>query len=98
MKLGLFLLLSGILDACLTHFGIQFGVIEEGNPVMKFVIEKNWSLFYLIKILLPVVLIVLLIVHPITALMKKLLISASILYFSVLLYHLTWIALYTFRM
>ncbi|WP_251554211.1 DUF5658 family protein [Neobacillus muris] len=98
MKLGLFLLFSGMVDAALTHYGIISGVIEEGNPIMKLVIEKDWSYFYVIKVLLPIVLIVLITIHPITALIKRLMVSASILYFSVLFYHLTWILLYTFHM
>jgi hypothetical protein len=34
MRLCLFLLFAGILDAALTQFGIVSGFIEEGNPVM----------------------------------------------------------------
>ncbi|MGG3468351.1 DUF5658 family protein [Neobacillus pocheonensis] len=94
MKFCLFLLFAGILDAVLTHFGIVSGFVEEGNPVMEFFIEKSWSYFYLIKILLPIMLIGLVSFRPLRGGAKKLLISACVLYFSVLVYHITWILLY----
>ena len=53
MRLCLFLLFAGLLDAVLTHFGIVSGIVEEGNPMMKLVIEKSWSYFYILKIFLP---------------------------------------------
>jgi hypothetical protein len=39
MRLCFFLLVAGLLDAVLTHFGIVSGIVEEGNPMMKLVIE-----------------------------------------------------------
>ncbi|WP_217269696.1 DUF5658 family protein [Neobacillus endophyticus] len=94
MRLCLFLLLAGILDAILTQFGIVSGFINEGNPVMSFIIEKSWSYFYLVKILLPLLLIGLYYIQPLKGKSKALLISACVLYFSVLVLHMGWILLY----
>jgi hypothetical protein len=94
MRLCLFLLLAGILDAVLTQFGIVFGIIEEGNPVMELAIEKSWTFFYLIKIFLPLLLIGLFYLRPLKGRIRILLVSACFLYFSVLCYHLVWILLF----
>lgn len=94
MRLCLFLLVAGLLDAVLTHFGIISGIIEEANPLMLAVMEKSWAYFYIIKILLPFLLIGLYILRPLQGKLRALLISACAIYFSVLVYHLAWILLY----
>lgn len=93
MRLCLFLLIAGLLDAILTHFGISLGLIEEGNPMMKQVIDQSWFIFYLIKIFLPLTLIGLFWIRPFTGWVRTFLVSACILYFSVLCYHTFWILL-----
>jgi hypothetical protein len=94
MRLCLFLLIAGILDAVLTHFGIVSGIVEEGNPVMKTVIEKSWSFFYIIKIILPLLLLGLFYLSPLKGWIRTLLVSTCVLYLSVLVYHMVWIVLY----
>ncbi|MBL4953662.1 hypothetical protein JK635_15850 [Neobacillus sp. YIM B02564] len=94
MRFCLFLLFAGTLDAVLTHFGVTLGIVEEANPLMKLVIEKNWSYFYLIKISLPLLLIGLFLFHPVKKKMKLLLVASCFIYFSVLVYHLVWMVLY----
>jgi Domain of unknown function (DUF5658) len=94
MKICLFLLFAGIVDAVLTNLGIAIGVIDEGNPMMKFVIHQSWIFFYLIKICLPLLLIGLFYLRPLKGWIRTLLISASVLYFSVLCFHMVWILLY----
>lgn len=94
MRLCLFLLIAGIMDAVLTHFGIISGIIEEANPLMRAVMDKSWTYFYLIKILLPFMLIGLYFLRPLEGSLRTLLISASAIYFAVLVYHMAWILLY----
>jgi hypothetical protein len=94
MRICLFLLFAGVLDAVLTNFGISSGMIEEGNPMMEFLIEQSWIYFYLIKICLPLSLIGLFYLRPLKGWLRKLLISTGVLYFSVLCYHMVWILLY----
>ncbi|WP_026573169.1 DUF5658 family protein [Bacillus sp. UNC438CL73TsuS30] len=94
MKICVFLLFAGLLDAVMTNIGIKYGIIKEGNPVMKHVIELGWVYFYMIKIILPLVLIGLFYLRPLKGRIRTLLTAAGILYFSVLAYHLVWILLY----
>jgi Domain of unknown function (DUF5658) len=94
MRPCLFLLVAGLLDAVLTHLGISIGIVEEGNPMMKLVIDKSWILFYLIKIFLPLALIGLFFYRPLTGWVKTLLLSTCVLYLSVLVYHMVWVLLY----
>lgn len=94
MRLCLFLLFAGVLDAILTHFGISSGFVEEGNPMMKLVIEQSWSYFYLIKIILPLALLGLFYLRPFKGWIRTLIVSTCFLYLSVLVYHMVWIVLY----
>ncbi|WHY78706.1 DUF5658 family protein [Neobacillus sp. WH10] len=94
MRLCLFLLFAGVLDAVLTHFGIASGFVEEGNPMMKLVIEQSWSYFYMIKIVLPLLLLSLFYYRPLKGWIRKLIASTCVLYLSVLVYHTIWIILY----
>ncbi len=50
-----FLILS-LLDGALTLMGLGQGAIEEGNPLMKWFIEKSPITFMAIKLSLPVML------------------------------------------
>ncbi|WP_160723902.1 DUF5658 family protein [Bacillus sp. USDA818B3_A] len=90
----IFLFTAGLLDAVLTHFGISSGAIEEANPLMREVIDKGWSYFYVIKIVLPLVLLGLFYLRPFKGRIRTLLISTCILYLSVLVYHMFWMILY----
>ncbi|PLS05769.1 DUF5658 family protein [Neobacillus cucumis] len=94
MKPCIFLIAACLMDAVLTHFGISSGFIEEGNPMMREVIATGWTYFYLIKILLPLVLLGLFYLRPFKGRIRTLLISTCILYLSVLAYHMVWIVLY----
>ncbi|WP_042357015.1 DUF5658 family protein [Bacillus rubiinfantis] len=94
MRFCLFLLFAGVLDAVMTHAGIALGLVKEANPLMRFVIELNWSLFYGIKIILPLLLVILALLRPITGKIKLLLLTACVCYSSILVYHLGWILLF----
>jgi hypothetical protein len=94
MRLCIFLLIAGLMDAILTHLGVVYGIVTEGNPVMKFVISQSWTYFYIIKVFLPLLLIGLFYLRPLKGWMKTLLLSTCVLYFSVLVVHAAWIILY----
>lgn len=95
MKLCLFLLIAGILDALLTQIGIVQGIIQEGNPLIQYLFEKSWLLVYSVKVVLPLILLGLLLYHPLKSrFVSILLVSTSVLYLTVLAYHLFWILLY----
>jgi hypothetical protein len=94
MRAGLFLLIAGVLDAVLTQLGVSFGIIEEGNPAVKFVIEKSWLLFYLIKVSLPLLLIGIIFCQPLKSGVKALIRASCAVYLSVLAIHFSWIVFY----
>ncbi|MEH7417860.1 DUF5658 family protein [Neobacillus drentensis] len=94
MKPCIFLLAAGLIDAIFTHVGISTGFIKEGNPVMREVINKGWTYFYLIKIFLPLFLLGLFYFRPFKGMIRMLLISTCVLYLSVLVYHVVWVILY----
>ncbi|MDP4106124.1 MAG: DUF5658 family protein [Bacillota bacterium] len=94
MRAGLFLLISGVLDAVLTHLGVTFGIIEEGNPAVNLVIEKSWLLFYLIKVSLPLLLIGIIICRPLKRWVKTLIRASCAVYLTVLAIHFSWIVFY----
>lgn len=94
MRAGLFLLIAGVLDAVLTQLGVSFGIIEEGNPAVKLVIEKSWLLFYLIKVSLPLLLIGIIFCQPLKGWVKALIRASCAVYLSVLAIHFSWIVFY----
>ncbi|MEH7109285.1 MULTISPECIES: DUF5658 family protein [Bacillaceae] len=94
MRLCIFLLIAGTLDALLTQLGIVSGVIEEGNPMMRMVMEHGWYYFYFIKIILPLVLLGLYYLRPLQGKIRMLLVSTCVLYFSVIVLHIVWIIFY----
>jgi hypothetical protein len=94
MRAGLFLLIAGVLDAVLTQLGVSFGIIEEGNPAVKLVIEKSWLLFYLIKVSLPLLLVGIIFCQPLNSWVKALIRASCAVYLSVLAIHFSWIAFY----
>jgi len=89
-----FLLAAGLLDGLLTHFGVANGLIEEANPLARFMIEKSWILFYIVKISLPLLLMRIMLIRPLTGWIRKCMKAGSLLYLSVLIYHGYWIALF----
>jgi hypothetical protein len=94
MRASLFLLIAGVVDAVLTKVGVTFGIIEEGNPAVKLVIEKSWYLFYLIKISLPLLLIGIILFRPLKGWVKGLIRASCAVYLSVLAIHFSWIFFY----
>lgn len=95
MKLCLFLLVAGVVDALLTQFGIVNGMIQEGNPLIQYLLTKSWFLVYAVKLVLPLALLWLWVYRPFQSrIVHILLYSTSVLYLFVLFYHLLWILLF----
>lgn len=51
----IFLVLS-VADAFLTLWGLKLDIIREANPVMKMLIDSYPALFFLLKIIVPIIL------------------------------------------
>ncbi|MGA5689253.1 DUF5658 family protein [Cytobacillus pseudoceanisediminis] len=82
-----------LLDGFITYFGIQFGYIQEGNPLMEFVYNSNSVFFLLLKVALSFLLFALISVQNFSFKrpIPELSLVASLLYTVVIGIHLTWI-------
>lgn len=84
----IFLLCS--IDAILTIAGLSLHLIEEGNPLMNYLIEFNVGLFFVVKLGLPMILLL------VTPFVNKnwiyhLMNITVVLYVFINIYHLVWI-------
>lgn len=84
-----------MIDAIFTDFGIRFGHIEEANPFVRSLYEKNVIAFYLLKASLPILLYILMHYMKPSFIIKNLLIVALIIYTLVILIHISWIIIVT---
>ncbi|MFN0225588.1 DUF5658 family protein [Paenibacillus sp. KR2-11] len=87
--LMIFLVAAGAADAFMTDFGLQAQMIEEANPLMRFLYENAYLLFYLVKIGLPVLLFILMRRVKRTYI-QRLLIVPAVVYAGVLVLHSFW--------
>ena len=93
LNAGFVLLLLTIIDAIFTDYGLRYSYIEEANPLMKFIYDTSTLNFYIVKISLP-----LLLLHLLTRLQPKiylrLLIGATLLLYTIVLFHhIFWMTL-----
>lgn len=84
------LLLLSIADAIFTDLGLRHAVITELNPIMNSVYYTSISLFYVIKIILPVMLLIAIPYAFSSRLVKQTLTFALLIYFGVFIYHVGW--------
>ncbi|WP_221767356.1 MULTISPECIES: DUF5658 family protein [Bacillaceae] len=95
-SLFVYLAVLNFFDGCVTFIGIQFGVIEELNPLMAALISKNpWSFFLLKSYLSVFLLLVFYFIRgqAISNFLKSLILCSVILYTSVSILHVSWIFL-----
>ena len=86
------LVMLAILDAVFTHIGVQGGHITEANPIMRSLYDFNVGLFFVIKILLPVVLMRLLSRFEPNPFIQLMIAGTIFVYVFVLLMHIYWFA------
>ncbi|MFJ7825357.1 DUF5658 family protein [Psychrobacillus sp. NPDC096623] len=91
ISFGIILLVLATFDALFTDFGIKNQFITESNPIMRRIYEMSVSGFYLIKIALPVLLIVIITKLEMNRFILFLLSSAVLLYVSVVMLHFYWL-------
>jgi len=77
------------IDAILTTAGLSLHLIEEGNPLMHYLIELNVGLFFVVKLGLPMIL---LLVIPLVnkSWIYHLMNVTVVLYVFINIYHLAW--------
>lgn len=86
------LLLLSIADAALTDIGLRFQLIEEANPLMAFVYEYSVIIFYGIKVLLPLSLLIIIKYVMNHHYIKMLIRFAFLLYAFVFCIHVLWVS------
>jgi len=79
-----------ILDAVFTHIGLQGGHISEANPLMRILYDFNIGLFFVVKILLPLILMILMRKLEPKPIIQLMIAGTIFLYTIVLLMHLYW--------
>jgi hypothetical protein len=92
--LFLYLAIVNIIDGIATFVGVSLGIIEEANPIMKFLFHVDSELFLGIKLGLSFLLIAMF-YHIKTSkskLLKNLVILASISYTVVCIEHIYWVS------
>ena len=89
----LYLSIMNLVDGIVTFIGLEFGFIEEGNPLMDQLYSESPFMFLAIKVLLSILLygFVLIKQLPTTSWVKGLTIFASVSYTFVCMMHGFWI-------
>ena len=79
-----------MLDALFTDIGIRHALIEEANPLMRFIYELSIPTFYSIKIGLPFVLLCCSLKIKPKPYLQLVVSSALLLYLAVIIMHVFW--------
>ena len=53
--IGIGLFLACAVDSFLTFIGVEKRIIKEMNPITLYLIKAGWDIFFLVKLLLPLV-------------------------------------------
>lgn len=89
-----FLLFASLLDALFTDTGLRVGGMVEANPLMRYIYEHAYVLFYPIKIALPCLLLFILPKLKTNRSIRFLLPTSVMIYGFVLFLHMCWMAQY----
>jgi hypothetical protein len=90
LNAGLFLVLLATFDTIITDLGIRHNYIQEANPLMDSLYKTSIFSFYLIKMILPIVLLYILAKIEAKPYIRFLLGASLLLYVIVLTKHLYW--------
>ncbi|SEN09410.1 DUF5658 family protein [Paenibacillus sp. OV219] len=85
-----FILITSASDAILTDLGLRTGIIHEANPFMDWLYHQSPLAFFLFKVMLPLLLLFL-IPHKVSKLLRGLMFITCALYVFVLGMHGVWI-------
>jgi len=87
------LLLLAILDSLFTDFGIRNNHISEANPLMRYLYGTSIPAFYLIKIALPLLLLLILTKIEVKKYLNFLIGGTVALYVFILFQHIFWLSI-----
>ncbi|WP_410489334.1 DUF5658 family protein [Bacillus sp. DTU_2020_1000418_1_SI_GHA_SEK_038] len=92
-KIFLYLALLNLYDGLVTFFGIQFSLIEESNPIMNALYQKNPFYFLGFKVILSAALCIFLFIKklPQKKIVHHLALAATGIYTVVFVIHAIWI-------
>lgn len=80
-------------DAFFTDIGLVMNVIDEANPLIKWVYNQSIIIFYGVKMVLPAIFLVLVRLQPLSSIMQKGSSMLLILYVGINTYHIFWLSL-----
>ena len=87
------LLLLAIFDSLFTDFGIRNNHISEANPLMRYLYGTSVPAFYLIKIALPLLLLLILTKIEVKKYLNLLIGGTVALYVLILFQHIFWMSI-----
>ncbi|QGQ97904.1 hypothetical protein EHS13_24955 [Paenibacillus psychroresistens] len=90
LGLILFIAAASFTDAILTDFGLRLGSIGEANPLMLWLYQWNAIAFFLLKLSLPLLLL-LVIPKLLSKVLQNLLYLTSAIYLCILSLHGVWL-------
>lgn len=88
--MAVFILAANIIDAGLTYVGSNKGFVTEANPIMAYFLYGHVTLFFLLKMLLPLLLLVIYWKWK-TRFVRRLMYVTVAVYSYVLILHMYWI-------
>lgn len=80
-------------DAFLTDFGLIMDLVDEANPLIKWLYNQSVVLFYGVKMVLPVILLMLYRLQPLSIIIQKGSSILLILYIGINTYHIFWLSI-----
>jgi hypothetical protein len=86
-----FVCIASLMDAMLTDIGLRLQLIDEANPLMRYLYEHSYLLFYGFKIILPLSLFFLAAKVGKRLLINSLFRLSAVVYAGILLLHYYWI-------
>ena len=91
------LLCLSCIDAIFTDLGLRQGLIQEANPITRYIYDTDVFLFYLLKFCLPLLLLYLVTVVAPRFYLRFLVALSLLLYVLVICTHIFWIVLTSLR-
>ena len=92
---GFLLVCLCLVDAVFTDYGLRLGYIEEANLLVAFLYERSISVFYVVKVGLPLILLYIVAVGKAGVWVRVFMATALFLYIAVLFFHIFWMVLIT---
>jgi len=87
-----FLFAANLADALLTDYGLRLGVINEANPLMNWLYTYSVAAFFIVKLALPGILLLIMLRYVRSMVITRLMVVACAFYLIILSMHGVWLA------